>query len=107
MNCTKACSWVPCFLWAKHRSWQSPTFIVHPAIGVRVIDLTPPPMPDRSCLPTFASYAPAPLLVNASPFFVARLDKLVALAARYALPTMYFRREWSMPAASQLRLGQC
>ena len=33
------------------------------------------------------------LLFTPGPFFVMRTDKLVAFAARYALPTMYFRRE--------------
>ena len=33
------------------------------------------------------------LLVTSGPFFVTRTDKLVALASRHALPTMYFRRE--------------
>ena len=32
-------------------------------------------------------------LLPVFPFFVTRQDRLVALAARYALPTMYFRRE--------------
>jgi putative ABC transport system substrate-binding protein len=64
------------------------------AIGVRVIDLTTTTDAQiEAAFPTFASYGAGAVLVNASPFFVARLDKLVALAARYALPTMYFRRE--------------
>ncbi len=33
------------------------------------------------------------LLVAASPFFVTRADHLIALAARHALPAVYFRRE--------------
>jgi putative tryptophan/tyrosine transport system substrate-binding protein len=33
------------------------------------------------------------LLVVASPFFVTRADYLIALAARHALPAIYFRRE--------------
>jgi len=33
------------------------------------------------------------LLVSAGPFFVTRADQLIALAARHAVPTMYFRRE--------------
>ena len=33
------------------------------------------------------------LLVAASPFFVTRADHLIALAARHALPAIYFRRE--------------
>ena len=35
----------------------------------------------------------AALLVNASPFFVTRTERLVRLSARHALPTIYFRRE--------------
>jgi putative tryptophan/tyrosine transport system substrate-binding protein len=35
------------------------------------------------------------LLVGAGPFFVTHADRLVALAARYAVPTMYFRREYT------------
>ena len=34
------------------------------------------------------------LLVGTGPLFLTRADKLVALAARYAVPTMYFRREF-------------
>ena len=33
------------------------------------------------------------LLVTAGPLFVTRMDRLVAFAARHALPAMYFRRE--------------
>jgi putative ABC transport system substrate-binding protein len=33
------------------------------------------------------------LLVSSGAFFVTRMDKLIALAASHALPTMYFRRE--------------
>ena len=33
------------------------------------------------------------LLVAASPYFVTRADHLIVLAARHALPTIYFRRE--------------
>jgi putative tryptophan/tyrosine transport system substrate-binding protein len=35
------------------------------------------------------------LLVAAGPFFLTRAHNLVALAARYAVPAMYFRREFS------------
>jgi len=64
------------------------------AIGVRVIDLTATTDAQiEAAFPTFAAYGAGAVLVNASPFFVTRQDKLVALAARYALPTMYFRRE--------------
>jgi putative ABC transport system substrate-binding protein len=64
------------------------------AIGVRVIDLTATTDAQiEAAFPTFAAYGAGGVLVNASPFFGTRQDKLVALAARYALPTMYFRRE--------------
>jgi putative ABC transport system substrate-binding protein len=64
------------------------------AIGVRVIDLTTTTDAHiEAAFPTFAAHGAGAVLVNASPFFVTRQDKLVALAARYALPTMYFRRE--------------
>jgi len=35
------------------------------------------------------------LLVDADTFFVGRRDELVALAARYRIPTSYFRREFA------------
>ena len=64
------------------------------AIGVRVIDLTTTTDAQiEAAFPTFAAHGSGALLVHASPFFATRQDKLVALAARYALPTMYFRRE--------------
>jgi ABC-type uncharacterized transport system substrate-binding protein len=63
-------------------------------IGVRVIDLTATTDARiEAAFPTFAAYGAGAVLINASPFFITRQDKLVALAARYALPTMYFRRE--------------
>src|SRR6185312_9553831 len=37
----------------------------------------------------------AALAVGGSPFFDTRRDELVALAARYALPTMYHTREFA------------
>ena len=46
----------------------------------------------------FAKMAEQPksaLLVGADPFFDTRRDKLVALAARYAIPTMYQFREYT------------
>jgi putative ABC transport system substrate-binding protein len=42
---------------------------------------------------SFAQQKTEALLVTPGPFFVTRTEKLVALAARNALPTMYFRRE--------------
>jgi len=64
------------------------------AIGVRVMDLTATTDAQiEAAFPTFAAHGAGAVLINASPFFVTRQDKLVALAARYALPTMYFRRE--------------
>lgn len=35
------------------------------------------------------------LLVGTGPFFVTRAHKLIALASRHKIPTMYFRREFS------------
>jgi putative tryptophan/tyrosine transport system substrate-binding protein len=35
------------------------------------------------------------LFVDGSPFFVSRRDQLIGLAARHALPTMYFEREFA------------
>jgi putative tryptophan/tyrosine transport system substrate-binding protein len=64
------------------------------AIGVRIIDLTATTDAQiEAAFPTFTAHGAGAVLVNASPFFASRQDKLVALAARYALPTMYFRRE--------------
>jgi putative ABC transport system substrate-binding protein len=36
------------------------------------------------------------LVVTGDPFFVSRRDKLVALAARHAVPTIYVQREFAM-----------
>jgi putative ABC transport system substrate-binding protein len=36
------------------------------------------------------------LLVTADPFFFIRASQLVVLAVRYAMPTLYFRREFAM-----------
>jgi putative ABC transport system substrate-binding protein len=44
---------------------------------------------------TVAQHRIAALAVAASPFFDTRRDTLVALAARYAVPTMYHFREYA------------
>jgi putative ABC transport system substrate-binding protein len=44
---------------------------------------------------TLAEHRLRLLLVNGDPFFVAQREQLVALAARYALPTLYHRREFT------------
>jgi putative tryptophan/tyrosine transport system substrate-binding protein len=54
---------------------------------------------DREIGPAFASLAQArtgALLVQNSAFFNNRIEQLVALAARHAIPTMYFYREFVM-----------
>jgi putative tryptophan/tyrosine transport system substrate-binding protein len=38
----------------------------------------------------------AGLIVTGDPFFVSRRDKLVALAARYVVPTIYVQREFAL-----------
>ena len=43
---------------------------------------------------TLAQQAPCALLVTADPFFTSRRDQVVALAARYRLPAIYFQREF-------------
>jgi putative tryptophan/tyrosine transport system substrate-binding protein len=46
----------------------------------------------------FATFVNAPadgLIISADPFFDARREQLVALAARYRIPTIYFEREFS------------
>jgi hypothetical protein len=45
--------------------------------------------------------APYALTVVAGPFFDTRREKLVALAVRHAMPTMYHFREFAVP----VRLG--
>ena len=42
---------------------------------------------------TFTQRRVQALLVTSGPLFVTRMDRLVAFAARHALPAMYFRRE--------------
>jgi putative tryptophan/tyrosine transport system substrate-binding protein len=43
---------------------------------------------------TLAQERPSALLVSSDPFFLARRDRLVALSARYKIPTMYNDREF-------------
>jgi putative ABC transport system substrate-binding protein len=43
---------------------------------------------------TLAQQAPGALLVAADPLFTSRRDQVVALAARYKLPAIYFQREF-------------
>jgi putative ABC transport system substrate-binding protein len=44
---------------------------------------------------TLAQQASGALLVTADPFFTSRRDQVLALAARYKLPTIYFQREFA------------
>src|SRR5262245_11634501 len=53
---------------------------------------------DRDIEAAFANLSQEPggaLLVNADPFFLNRRALIVTLAARHALPTIYFRREFA------------
>lgn len=43
---------------------------------------------------TLAQERPSALLVSSDPFFLARRDRLVALSARYKIPTMYNDRQF-------------
>src|SRR5262245_5032188 len=47
-----------------------------------------------SAFTALARQSAGALLVGTGPFFTTRANKLVALAARHAVPTMYFRREF-------------
>jgi len=62
------------------------------AIGQRIIVSKASSEPDL--VPAFAS-TPTVLLIAGSPFFTRRRDQLVALAARYAVPTVYEWREFA------------
>jgi putative ABC transport system substrate-binding protein len=44
---------------------------------------------------TIADQKAGAVFVDGSPFFVSRRDQLIELAARHALPTMYFEREFA------------
>jgi len=44
---------------------------------------------------TIANQKAGALFVDGNPFFVSRRDQLIGLAARQALPTMYFEREFA------------
>jgi putative tryptophan/tyrosine transport system substrate-binding protein len=45
---------------------------------------------------TIADQKAGALFVDGNPFFVSRRDQLIGLAARQALPTMYFEREFAL-----------
>ena len=62
------------------------------AIGQRIIVSKAGGEPDL--VPAFAG-TPTALLIAGSPFFTRRRDQLVALAARYAVPTVYEWREFT------------
>jgi len=47
---------------------------------------------------TIANQKAGALFVDGNPFFVSRRDQLIGLAARQALPTMYFEREFAAAA---------
>src|SRR5205814_4218356 len=50
-----------------------------------------------SAFTTLVQRRTAALVVGTGPFFVTRMDRIVTLAARHAVPTMYFRREFADP----------
>jgi putative ABC transport system substrate-binding protein len=62
------------------------------AIGQRII--VSKTGSELDLVPAFAG-TPAALLIAGSPFFTRRRDQLVALAARYAVPTVYEWREFA------------
>ena len=75
------------------------------ALGLQVQDfqVSNDPAIDKA-FETIKSQNIAALIVVAGPFFDTRRDKLVALAARHAVPTMYHFREFAEAGgANQLR----
>ena len=65
-----------------------------PAIGLQVSVLKASSEHDiDAAFATLAQARTKALLVQNDPFFNNRRDQIVALAARYALPAMYHRRE--------------
>jgi putative ABC transport system substrate-binding protein len=78
----------PSLLAARSATREIPTV----AIGQRIIVSKARSEPDL--VPAFAG-TPAALLIAGSPFFTKRRDQLVALAARYAVPTVYEWREFT------------
>jgi putative tryptophan/tyrosine transport system substrate-binding protein len=65
-----------------------------PVLGVRLLILGASSQSDfASAFGTLAQQRAGGLLVMGDPFFVAQRDQLTALAARYAVPAIYQRRE--------------
>jgi putative tryptophan/tyrosine transport system substrate-binding protein len=50
----------------------------------------------KSAFATIAQQRVNELFVTGDPFFVSRRDKIVELAARHAVPTMYVQREFAV-----------
>ena len=73
------------------------------AIGQRII--VSKAGSERDLVPAFAG-TPAALLIAGSPFFTRRRDQLVALAAQYAVPTVYEWREFAT-AGGLISYGPC
>jgi len=65
-------------------------------LGVRLLILNASSPSDiEGAFATLVEQQAVALLVGADTFFVGRRDELVALAARYRIPTSYFRREFA------------
>ena len=65
-------------------------------LGVRLLMLNASSPGDiERAFATLVEQQAGALLVAADTFFVGRRDELVALAARYRIPTSYFRREFT------------